>query len=345
MNKVYIVLVNYNNYGDTIECLESVLKSDYINFQVFVIDNSIDNNSVKQLEAWANNNPSEKIKTDFEHLVLPPQPKPLDYSVIDEAGFAANDKLFNNAVTIIRAKNEGFAAANNIALKYILDKGDESSLIWILNNDTVVEKDTLKNLVSYYLNSADKKILLGAKLKYYHNRQLLQAIAGHYNTTVGRHIHIGEGIKDAGQFDNYQPQKNDYIVGASIFVPRLFLEKAGLMCADYFLYFEELDWINTGIKKGFKIAFVADAVVYHKEGASIIVGDGKKKDTSLAEYYSITNRVRFIKKWHPVKLPTVMIGVTWALVKRLMQGKIKLAGKCSGTILKILLTKNTSAVH
>ena len=34
--KVYIVILNYNGWQDTIECLESVLKSDYNNYRVIV---------------------------------------------------------------------------------------------------------------------------------------------------------------------------------------------------------------------------------------------------------------------------------------------------------------------
>jgi GT2 family glycosyltransferase len=38
--KVYIILLNYNGWADTIECLESVLRNDYPNYQVIVVDNN-----------------------------------------------------------------------------------------------------------------------------------------------------------------------------------------------------------------------------------------------------------------------------------------------------------------
>ena len=36
---VSIVLLNYRNWGDTIECLESLLRLDYPRFEIIVCDN------------------------------------------------------------------------------------------------------------------------------------------------------------------------------------------------------------------------------------------------------------------------------------------------------------------
>ena len=47
--KVYIILLNYNGWTDTIECLESVLRNDYPNYQVIVVDNNSPNNSIEYL--------------------------------------------------------------------------------------------------------------------------------------------------------------------------------------------------------------------------------------------------------------------------------------------------------
>jgi GT2 family glycosyltransferase len=336
MNKVYIVLVNYNNYWDTIECLESLLKSDYSNFQIFVIDNSSNSSSIENLSNWITYNNYQSINTGFKDLVFPLERKPIDHTIISETEFNGSKELYENRIIIIHAKNNGFAAANNIALKYILVNGTNSSFTWILNNDTVVEKNTLHNLVAFYNDNPDKLYVVGAKLKYYDKPYLLQAIAGKYNIWIGRHSHVGDGEKDSGQFDNYKFAKTDYIVGASVFLPKSFVELAGLMCEDYFLYFEELDWFRNGFKNGFTMALAKNAIVYHKEGASIIGNADPERDTFMAEYYSITNRVRFIKKWYPYCLPTIMVGVFFALIKRILKGKFRLVKETSQTIFKLL---------
>ena len=339
MDKVYIVIVNYNTFIDTIECLESLLKSDYGNFQIFIVDNSPGNISIDHLSNWITNNNYTGLNTRFKHLVFPLEEKPIRHKIISEADFAVSDEVYDEKIVIIRAENRGFAAANNIVLNYILENGEDSSLIWVLNNDTVVEKDTLRNLAEFFQHNNDRSYVAGARLRYYDKPNVIQAVAGKYNIWLGRHTHFGEGEEDLGQYDHYKPGKTDYIVGASIFLPKLFIEQAGLMCEDYFLYFEELDWIETGKKHGYSIGIVPNAIVYHKEGASI-TGSNGKKDLSTAEYYSITSRVRFIKKWYPYCLITVMMGVTFALVKRLLKGKFSLVKKTSIALTRILFTKN-----
>ncbi|MDB4903549.1 MAG: hypothetical protein JWQ63_2830 [Mucilaginibacter sp.] len=339
MNKVYIIIVNYNSFRETIECLESVLKSEYSNFQIFVVDNSSDNLSIDNLSNWISNNDYDKINTNFKHLVFPLENKPLNHAIVSETEFSNSEELYESTITIVRAKNNGFAAANNIVLNYLLKNESDSYLVWILNNDTVVEKDTLHNLVDFYQQNKDKRLILGSKLRYYNKPEVLQAIAGYYNIWIGKHSHIGNGENDLGQYDNYETGKKNYIVGASIFLPKIFLQQVGAMCEDYFLYFEELDWIQSAIKKGFKMAIVPNALIYHKEGSSIIEFKEKKKNTSIAEYYSIINRVRFIKKWYPYCLITVIPGVVFALIKRIMIGRFDLVKKTTMGIFKILLTK------
>ena len=340
MNKVYIVIINYNKFEHTIECLESVLKSSYLNIQVFVIDNSSDNLSLTNLSNWIINNDYRDIKTKFNDLVLPPEQKPLNHCILKENEFIESKNVFKEKIIIVKVKNRGFAAANNIALRYILTNATSSSLIWVLNNDTIVEKNTLSNLVQFYHENKSEKYILGSKLRYYDKPATIQAVAGKYNKWLGKHYHVGEGEQDNGQYDTYQPGKMDYIVGASIFIPKLFLEQAGMMCEDYFLYFEELDWIKTGSQHGFTISLVPNAVVYHKEGSSIVENNGKKRDTRRSEYYSITNRVRFIKKWYPSCLLTVMPGVIWAIMKRVALGKFSLVKKTTVAIIKILFSNN-----
>jgi len=52
-NKVYVVILNYNCWTDMIECLESVLRNDYPNYQVIVVDNDSPNNSMDYIKKWA----------------------------------------------------------------------------------------------------------------------------------------------------------------------------------------------------------------------------------------------------------------------------------------------------
>lgn len=50
MNKIFIILLNYNNYRDTIECVNSIIENEkQIDFKIIVVDNNSTNDSVEQL--------------------------------------------------------------------------------------------------------------------------------------------------------------------------------------------------------------------------------------------------------------------------------------------------------
>lgn len=110
--RVAIIVLNYNNYSDTISCLNSIKNINYDNYFVVVVDNASTNESVEELKKFINNN---------------------------------RQICFINSDV-----NLGYAGGNNIGIKYALK--NEAEYICILNNDTIVEPDFLSNLVEYMLN-------------------------------------------------------------------------------------------------------------------------------------------------------------------------------------------------
>jgi len=81
MSKVYIIILNYNGWADTIECLESVLRNDYPNYQVVVVDNNSPNNSMEYIKAWAEGKLDVWINSEnpLRKISFPPIPKPFPY--------------------------------------------------------------------------------------------------------------------------------------------------------------------------------------------------------------------------------------------------------------------------
>ncbi|WP_415347207.1 glycosyltransferase family 2 protein [Clostridium perfringens] len=47
---VYIILVNYRNSNDTIECIKSLREIDYLNYKVLIVDNASQDDSVEKLK-------------------------------------------------------------------------------------------------------------------------------------------------------------------------------------------------------------------------------------------------------------------------------------------------------
>jgi len=279
--KVYIVLLNYNGWVDTIECLESVLRNDYPNYQVIVVDNNSPDNSMEYLKAWAEERLDVWVNPDnpLRNLSFPPVPKPIPYVYYtrEEAEKGGNleieEELKNKMSKDITSKytlvfiqsggNLGFAGGNNVGIRYALAKGD-FEYIWLLNNDTVVRKDSLIKLVEF----AEKNNIgiSGSILMYYDSPNIVQAYGGHINKFLGTSHRIlkKEQIKD----------KLNYIAGASFLINRRVIEKIGLLPEDYFLYYEETDYCFNASKNDFSLGVALDSVVYHKEGQS--TGANKK---------------------------------------------------------------------
>jgi GT2 family glycosyltransferase len=193
--KVYIITLNYKNWYDTIGCLESVLRNDYPNYQVVVIDNNSPNNSMEHLKAWAEGKIDIWIdpRNPLRKLSFPPVPKPIPYVFYtrEEAEKGGNpdlEKRLENEVPeeittkyplifIQSGNNLGFSGGNNLGIKYALAKND-FKYIWILNNDTVVEKEALSEMVKTFKERDDKIGIVGSKLVRYYNPEKLQALCG-----------------------------------------------------------------------------------------------------------------------------------------------------------------------
>jgi glycosyltransferase involved in cell wall biosynthesis len=80
--KVAIVILNWNGWKDTIECLESVFRNTYPNYQVIVVDNGSTDGSIEKIKAWADG--KQEVLTPepthpLYHLSHPPVKKPIPY--------------------------------------------------------------------------------------------------------------------------------------------------------------------------------------------------------------------------------------------------------------------------
>lgn len=309
--EVNIILLSYRNNEDTIECLESLLKLNYKNYKVLIIENSEDESFFNQLNVI--------IKDKIKHIT---------YRSLNENELS---KSYNESLLLIKAnENKGFSAGNNIGLNYILNYGDKKSFIWLLNNDTIVEKETLSYLLNCF-NEKNKKTklgLLGAKLIYYHDPQTIQALGGIFYESLYIPTHVGEGENR----DKVINKKIDYVVGASMFLSYEFLSEVGALSEDYFLYYEELDWIYRSKRFNYTIDYCTDAIVYHKEGASIgSSSSGKKSDFSEIQLF--LSRQKFVRKFYKIGI-RYYFSTSLLILNRLRKGKFNLSYELFKMMLK-----------
>ena len=231
-NKVYIIIINFGTPEYSIECLESVHENSHGVFQLVVVDVLNIDQSVEKVTRWI------------------------------------EEKKDDRFILIEEKENKGFAFANNIGIKYSL-RQDDCDFLWILNNDTVIEKNSLTELINFYKQNKDigNTGFIGSKILDYGDKKLIQNVGGTFNKWTGYSVLIGMGEKDTGQFDN-QNIKVDYVIGASMFCHTSLIKKIGMMPEDYFLYYEDIDWCITAQKAGFRNYTCTKSIIYHKQGLS-----------------------------------------------------------------------------
>ncbi len=311
--KVYIIILNYNTWADTIECLESVLKNNYPNYQIIVIDNNSPNNSMEYIKRWAEGkldiwvNPYNPLRT----LSFPPIKKPIPYVYYtrEDAEKGGNSNIekgliyellkkkketkqslnpSNYSITyplvlVQTGENLGFAGGINVGIKYALVKDDFDYVI-LLNNDTVVEKNFVIKLITTYKklrNKGEKKIgLVGCKVNYYSTPRKVWFKKGIFHW-YKEGIHLVdksiEGIVDS-----------EFVTGCVVAIPRYLIKDIGLWDEKYFLYGEDTDYSMRAVKKGYRNFVNTDCLVYHKISATT-----GGKFSGIQYYYGNRNRLLF----------------------------------------------------
>ncbi len=316
--KVYIVIVNYNGWKDTIECLESVLKNDYPDYQVIVVDNNSPNNSMAHIIDWTEGEQEVIYDEDsqLKHLSQPFETKPLEYllytreDVLKGGDPERETKKKNPLIFIQTGENGGFASANNIGIKYALAKGD-SSYLWLLNNDTVVDETSLSVMTKIF-ERYDKIGIVGSKLIRYHNPDSIQILCGTkrmtwYNAGKGEFILPECQYPENEQLEMVFEIDGGFIAGASMLIHKSVFEDVGYLDEAYFMWAEEADFCMTAIKKGWKLYCCATSKVFHKEGASTGKNTlkefwGRKSQRPsfqrfiITGYLDIRNHIYFVKK-------------------------------------------------
>jgi GT2 family glycosyltransferase len=296
--KVTILLLNYNGWKDAIECLESVYKITYPNWEVLLVDNGSVDGSVTKIKEWA----AGEITVESKFFEYDAERKPIEY--IEELFYdeeearvkvsekeKEGDKLLpHQKLSILRIeKNRGFTGGNNIGIEYIL-REKKADYILLLSNDTVVDKYLLKELVKV-AESAPEIGVVGPKVYYYDyngRKDIINFAGGKINLWKGECYHIGAGEIDTGRCDRIR--EVDYVEGSCVLIKKEVIEEVGMLDHEYFAYWEEADWCVRAKKAGYGVLYVPKAEIWHK-GLSTT-----RKTSGFVEYHMTRNMFWFMKQ-------------------------------------------------
>lgn len=295
--KVAIVIVDYKGWRDTINCIVSCLTLEDVEYRIIVCDNDPSSDSRKHIKMWALSNlPLDAGQ--FHPIDLPITAKPTGIVEVDRA--SAEDGSGNEQVVLASSGgNLGFAGGNNIGIRWAL--AQDFTHVWLLNNDTVVQPNTLRKLIDQF--DKDQNLgLCGSVLLEYHEPEVIQALGGAINTRNFKGRHLGYRMSKAqaerlSESDVEQLVSADevyYPVGASMVASRAFLERIGLMDEDYFLYYEETDWVLRA-RGNFRVGVAMDSFVFHKHGAS--AGTKPSGESARSTQYLFRSRVMAARKF------------------------------------------------
>ncbi len=201
---------------------------------------------------------------------------------------------------IVNPRNLGFAAGNNVGLRWAFAQGADYFLL--LNNDTEVEPDFLDHLVNYAENNSHLG-MVGPLSCYYSQPELVQSAGIKFNPRAVEAQQIGVH-QPRDQFT--QPSAVPCLNGVALLVKREILSRVGLLDEDYFLYTEELDWCYRLQKAGYQLALVPSAVIYHK------IPLRGRQDNPFVLYHRLRGRVIFFRKHIP---PYYFPFFFWSLLK------------------------------
>lgn len=306
---VCVVVVNWNGWRDTIECVRSLRAVRTHPLSIVICDNASDDGSSARLVEWLRRESGVQGQ-----LVAPSGP------AVEALSFPASDEAPANlcAVDLLRlSRNVGYAGGLNAGIAWGSQRFGASTF-WLLNNDVKVDPHALAALIAAR-DAVANAGLCGSVLLDWDPPHHVQAVGGIYRKALGAGWHQRRLPCHPGPGGSCVDI--DYPVGASLLVEQDYLERVGPMDDSYFLYYEEMDWAERGRRAGLRPVVALGSRVYHKEGASTGSHGGVRHKSLLSEHYGVVNRLRITRRFWPALLPLVWLSLWLVFFDRMLHGE------------------------
>jgi GT2 family glycosyltransferase len=215
--KVFIVLLNWNGLRDTIHCLDSIRRLDYMNYEVIIVDNGSSDDSVSHL------------KKNYPWITL-----------------------------IESSRNLGYTGGNNLAMRHAIE--NHGDYIWLVNNDTVLNVDSLRKLVA--LAETTPSIGLLSPLVFYLDHPDAVQFAGSvFDWKNLSFIYTNVEDERGGSSSRTKPV---CLWGTSLLVKGSVVKQIGYLKDEYFAYWEDTEYSLRALRHGFQNVVCREAKVFHR---------------------------------------------------------------------------------
>ena len=149
-------------------------------------------------------------------------------------------------------ENLGFGRANNLGMRYAMDKGCD--YVFLLNQDAWVEKDTLSKLVEITDKHPEYAII---------SPMHMNAKKDHINVMIDDGNRNYELLSDLYTHNLKDVYTITYVNAAAWLLPRKTMETIGGFCPLIFHYGEDDDYMHRVYYHEYKIGLVPSAIITH----------------------------------------------------------------------------------
>ncbi len=215
-------------------------------------------------------------------------------------------------------RNLGYAGGNNVGMRAALDEGAE--FIWVLNNDVVVEPDSLDHLVAA-AQRHERAGAVGGKVFRGDEPARLWMTWGRVTWLQSLIALEGRNRLDDGRYD--VERAVDWLPGCSILFRANALKEVGLFDEDYFAYHEDVEWAARARGYGWQCWFSGASRIHHSAHGS---SGGEQTYVGFRKYLSARNSILYARsyaRFHQKLLmyAAIVITLPFQFLRRLASGE------------------------
>jgi len=333
--RVAIIILNWNGWRDTLECLEAVQVLDYPNSHIIVLDNHSTDDSVAKIRSWCRG----EIPVLSRYVDAASEKKPVELVESDRSGVVTDGEggirtgdhevpPFRRILLIHSERNRGFAGGNNVAIRHALET--DYDYVWLLNNDAVPDREALTRLM--ISAESDPRIgMVGSRILDYEKPHRVQSIGENLVLTRmrGKWPSPKRPLSDPVGGD-FQPL---WMWAASLLISKECLKELRGFDERYFFSFEDIDLCIRARKRQWRLSLCMDSCVWHKGSLKdapvfkTLLGKRIRLNSfsrfELRGYYEIRNEIFFVKKNLPHLLALSLLLDLGLLLKILILEDLK----------------------
>jgi N-acetylglucosaminyl-diphospho-decaprenol L-rhamnosyltransferase len=203
---------------------------------------------------------------------------------------------------VVLPVNLGFTGGNNAVIQPALNSADRPEYVLLLNSDTIVRPNALKELVQF-MDGRREIGIAGSRLEDPDGTP--QRSAFRFQSPLGSlegNLRLGFASRLLASWIVAPPvvdhaSETDWVAGASMIVRRRVFDDVGLLDEGYFTYFDDIDFCFNANKKGWPTWYVPKSRVVHLVGQSTGVNSSPKR---LPPYVLEARRRYFLKNHTPL---------------------------------------------